>query len=233
MLRYNLFVNKTVLTLLILSTLFVASAFLGGDPSSGRGFYYIVWLTVCAVIVKKQDELSVLLRKSPFGEFATFVGLGLLMIVIEETFAGIAVNMFGVPTFTALLASIPQFYANNLLLLPGFIIAWYILLKRYSYSRKEVLFLVGLFGLFAEKIYLHVLTLPILGIPLILPTMFTYMGIIFPSLLSLQKGGGIKLPIFPRYVIGFLFPILVSLPFLLVHALLTKAGLVDPTVLTK
>jgi len=93
--------------------------------------------------------------------------------------------------------------------------------------------LVGLFGLFSEKIYVHVLAIPILGIALILPTMFTYMAIIMPSILSLKSQGTRQLNRPLRYLLGFVFPIIVSMPFIFVHTLLTNAGLIDPTILTK
>lgn len=177
--------------------------------------------------------MTVVFKKSLFGNFATFVSLGLVMILIEETFASIAANLVLVDKVQELLASIHQYYANNFLLLPGFIVAWYFLATRIRYTQKELFVLVGLFGIFYEKIYIHILTIPILGIPLILPTMFTYIGIIIPSVLSLQKMGERQLPNYLRYSLGILMPIIASMPFIAVHILLSKAGLIDPTVLTK
>jgi hypothetical protein len=117
--------------------------------------------------------------------------------------------------------------------LPGFIIAWYILLKRYEYSRTEVFTLVGLFGLFSEKIYIHVLTVPIMGIALLLPTMFTYIGIILPSILSLPTHGTRRQTSVIRYFTGLIVPIIMSMPFVFLHTLLTNAGWLDPTILTR
>lgn len=208
-------------------------AFLGGNPPSARGLYYVVWLSFFAALWKKRGVFESQLQKSPLGTGVTFIGLGLLMIFIEETFTGIFVNILLVSDFFSLVQSIPQYYANNFLLLPGFIVAWYVLLRRYAYTRTEVFVLVGIFGLFAERIYLHVVTIPIMGIPLILPTMFTYMGIIAPSLLSLKVTGLRRHPMLLRYTIGILFPVLVSIPFVFLHGVLTEAGIVDSTVLFK
>lgn len=225
--------NKILLTLLILSVVFVAVAFLGANPSSLRGFYYVVWLSFCAYVWKQRDTLGNILKKSPLGGFLTFLGLGLLMIFIEETLAGIAVNILHVESISALFATTTQFYANNFLLLPGFIVGWYILLKRYAYTQKEVFVLVGLFGvLLSEKIHIHIFAIPILGIPLILPTMFTYMGIIAPSILSMKEFGKREISVPIRYGIGLLFPWLVSIPFVVIHILLSRARITDPTVLT-
>ncbi len=223
--------NKRLFLLLIVSIVFLVVGFL--FLHSARGFYYVLWLTVVWLVWRRRAAIRILLQRSPFGGFVTFMGLGLVMILVEETFASVTVNILQVSSFSALLGAIPQYYANNLLLLPGFMVGWYILLRRYSYSEKEVFILVGLFGLFSEKIYVHLLTIPLFGIPLILPTMVTYIGIILPSLLSLRLVATKPLPPVVRYVIGLLFPLLVTIPFLVLHGALTQLGVVDPTVLGK
>jgi hypothetical protein len=153
------------------------------------------------------------------------------LILVEETIAGVVVNISLVENIDELGALVFQYYANNVFLLPGFIIGWYLLLRRYTYSLKEVFVLVGLFGLFAEKIYIHLMTIPVIGIPLILPTMFTYMAIIAPSLLSLPVFSTRKLPWVFRYVLGLIIPLAISIPFVLIHTKLSEMGLIDPTIL--
>lgn len=226
--------RNILITLLIASIFLTTVFFAGGNPPSLRGFYYVLWLSFFYFVFwRRQDRWQQKLGSIALSQPTLFISLGVLMILIEETFAAITVNILHVPSLGALLATVPQYYANNLLLLPGFVVAWYFLLKRYAFTRGEVFVLAGLFGLFAEKIYAHILSIPILGIPLVLPTMFTYFAILFPSLLSLQPGNQKSLNRFGKYLFGFMFPILVSLPFLLVHALLSKIGLIDPTVLQK
>lgn len=159
---------------------------MGGDPASARGFYYLIGLAFIGLLWKKRFPLETWLQSRTLHGFFLFVGLGLMMIIIEETIAGITVHLLSVKSLSELPALITQYYTNNLLLLPGFIIAWYVLLKRYEYSRTEVFTLVGLFGLFSEQIYIHILTIPIMGMALLLPTMFTYIGIILPSFFRCQ-----------------------------------------------
>ncbi len=130
-------------------------------------------------------------------------------------------NLLSAPDVTTLLSRVPPYYENNLLLLPGFIIAWYLLLRRYHYTQTEFFVLIGLFGLFSENIYIHVMTLPIIGIPLVPVTMFTYIGIILPSYLSLTAQGEKVLHPLLRYALGFFFPILTSIPLILVHTYLS------------
>ena len=225
--------DKRILAALVLSVTFLAAAFMGGDPPSARGFYYVTWLAFIWLLWKRRGPLETWLQSRTLPDLFLFVGLGLIMIIIEETIAGITVHLLSVKSPTELPVLVAQYYANNLLRLPGFIIAWYILLKRYEYSRTEVFTLVGLFGLFSEKIYIHVLTIPIMGIALLLPTMFTYIGIILPSILSLPAHDTRRQKSVGRYFTGLIFPIVMSMPFVFIHTLLTNAGWLDPTILAR
>lgn len=228
-----LLINKLLLFALILSVAFVVVAFLGGEPPSARGFYYLIWLTFTGFLWNKREQWAAWLKKQNLPGFPLFVGLGLIMILLEETIAGITVHFFSIKNALELLTVVPPYYINNLFLLPGFIIAWYILLKYFHYSQTEVFTLVGLFGLFSEKTYLHVLGFPILGTALLLPTMFTYMGIIMPSVVSIDSQGTRRWNKPIRYLIGLVFPVIMSMPFVFVHTLLAEAGLIDPTILTR
>lgn len=215
----------------IVSVIFVTIAFLGSTPHSARGMYYVILLSVWYSIWKRSEVLRQALRRIPLWEFMIYFSLGLLMILFEETIAGISVNIGQSPNIPSLLASVPQYYANNLLLLPGFIIWWYLLLKRYAFTQKEVFILVGMFGIFAEKIYIHILNMPIMGISLILPTMFTYIIIILPSLLSLRSMSERSLHPILKYPLGFFFPIIISIPFLLIHSYMSSLWYIDPSIL--
>ena len=223
---------KSLFIITCICLIWVTIMFLWSSPSSARWFYYVIWLSFTYFVWKKRDALRLILQKSPLGSFLTFLLLGIMMILLEETFAGITVNLLSAPDLHTLLLKVPPYYANNLLTLPGFIIAWYILLKTYKYSQKEFFILIGLFGLFAEKIYTHVLTLPIIGIPLIPVTMLTYIGIILPSYLSLTKQSDKSGHPLLRYGLGLFFPILVTLPFLVIHWYLSELGYIDPSILS-
>ncbi|MBK7454563.1 MAG: hypothetical protein IPJ46_12845 [Anaerolineales bacterium] len=126
--------DKRILTVLILSIIFLAVAFMGGDPPSARGFYYMIWLAFIWLLWKRRGPLKTWLQSRTLPDLFLFVGVGLIMIIIEETIAGITVHLLSVKSPSELPALITQYYANNPLLLPGFIIAWYILFKRYEYS---------------------------------------------------------------------------------------------------
>lgn len=210
--------NKTSIVLLCLSIILLNLILI---PSAGStmALYYALWVLGLGTLMwKKRDALEILLQKSKLPPFITFISLGILMILVEETIASFCVNFTPAMTLESYSSFLLKFWTTNLFALPGFIIAWYFLLTKVAYSRKEVLILVGFFGLFAEKIFVHVITSPLMGILLILPTMYTYAVLIAPSLLSLpkEKLGQKKLDAFARYALGFFVPILFSIPFIVV-----------------
>lgn len=184
--------------------------------------YYIVWVGVVGPLVwfnrvKLEEKLSAW----GLSSFPKFLLLGIAMILSEEVLAGLSMNLHISKDPAFLIHGISQFWAFNLLALPGFIIAWHVLLSRYVYTKREVFMLVGIFGLFAEHVVEKVAGNPIAGALLILPTMFTYAIIIAPSLLSFRAVGERKeLGFVKRYVFGFLVPVLVTLPFIAVLAYL-------------
>lgn len=179
--------------------------------------YYVVWICGFGLFLwKKRTILEEKLAVWANGSFKKFLALGLMMILLEETLAGISMHLASIHSLGELIIGILQFWAFNLLTLPGFIIAWYLLLRRYFYSRSEIFILVGIFGLFAESVISKIIAFPLAGIALILPTMFTYAIIIAPSIMSFRGGEGRPLPRFLRYLFSFIVPIFVSMPFLLV-----------------
>lgn len=223
--------HRTLSILVIVSTLVVTIIFLSLD--SARGFYYIFWLGCSYKIWKHRDSLRKLFLKSPFWKSATFIGLGIGMIFIEETFAGVSVHLLWSESIIELIKKIPPYYANNLLTLPGYIIGWYMLLSRYRYTQREFFFLVGCFGIFAEKTFNYTFSLPIIGIPLLVVNFFTYIGIILPSYIFLGNPGKHILHPIIRSPLGFLFPILISVPLIFIHTYLAELGYIDPSILSQ
>jgi hypothetical protein len=207
--------KRTILLLLIISVLLLNVIFIFSSHSF-LALYYVLWLGgVGTYVWRNRDRLEARLTKWNIGSFKKFLLLGLLMILIEETFAGFSTHLATAHSVSDIYIGILQFWAFNFLTLPGFIIGWYLLLCRFTYSRKEVLVLVGILGLFAEKTYIFIFAVPIMGILLILPTMFTYALIIAPSILSF-RGGGRTLPTYLRYMLGVIVPIIVSIPLVLI-----------------
>lgn len=211
--------QNLILILLLSSTLFlVAVSFFAHHFLA---LYYVVWIfLVGGFLWKKKVKVEEKLAQLKIGSFKKFILLGVIMIFLEETLAGISMHLSTAHNSRDLIVGVLQFWAFNLLALPGFIIGWYLLLCKYNYSRREVFVLVGLFGLFSESVVSKILANPIMGTVLILPTMFTYSIIIAPSIMSFRGGEKKSIPVLYRYIIGFFFPIIVSLPFLLILMIL-------------
>lgn len=179
------------------------------------GFYYILLLGVVGTYIwRNRVSIEEKLVAWDIGPFKKFLFLGIGMILLEETFAGFSLNLGVHNSLPAFIKVILQCWALNLFALPGFIIAWYLLLKRYVYTRMEVFVLVGLFGLYSEKIYKYIVTFPLMALFLLLPTMVTYAVIISPSVMSFRNFGTKVLPWYQRYLLGIIIPFLVSIPFI-------------------
>ena len=188
-------------------------------------FYYIFWGGGWGwYIWRHKEKLEERLVAWNMGGFKKFLLLGIIMILIEETFAGFSLNLGVHTSLWSFVKVILQCYALNLFALPT--LFFYTTLFRESEERrvgKSVVFvLVGLFGLYSEKIYTYVFVFPLAALFLILPTMFTYAVIIAPSIMSFRGMGTKTLPSALRYTFGLILPFLVSVPFIGVLFILMK-----------
>jgi hypothetical protein len=198
-------------SIVLLNIIFIFSA------HSFLPLYYVLWEGgVGWYIWRHRASLEARLVAWQAGNFRKFLSLGIYMILFEETFAGISMHLASARSVNDFVVGILQFYAFNLLALPGMILGWYFLMKKIRYTRKEIFVLVGLFGLFAEKVYIFVITSPIIGALLILPTMFAYILIMTPSVLSYRGPEGRSLWRVLRYPLGLIVPIITSVPLILV-----------------
>jgi len=206
--------NKFVGTLfgisvLLLNTILIVSS------HSFAALYYIFWVGGVGVFLwKKKASIEEKLKTWVLPSFPKFVLLGIGMILFEEMLASFSVNVSPALTVSSYTHFVLQYWATNLLTLAGFVIGWYLLLSRFQYTKKETLFFAGIFGLFAEKVIYWIFAMPLMGILLIIPTMFTYAIIITPSVLSIDMR--IKRPLSApiRYFLALLIPFLVSVPFI-------------------
>lgn len=207
---------QTLFALLVISIIALNIIFLS-FAGSFLALYYVLWLGVFGTALwKNRTRLEAWLTAIPGNRAVKFIGLGLLMIAIEETLAGFSMHLATAESLGALGVGILQFYAFNFFTLPGLIIGWYLLLERYVYERKEVFLLIGIFGIYAEKTLTHLGGNPLTTLFLILPTMFTYMLILAPSVMSHRPRETKSAPRFKRYALGLIVPIACSLPFIMV-----------------
>lgn len=68
--------DKRIMAVLILSIIFLAAAFIGGDPPSARGFYYVIWLAFIWLLWKRRALLETWFQSQTLPDFFLFVGLG-------------------------------------------------------------------------------------------------------------------------------------------------------------
>jgi hypothetical protein len=148
-----------------------------------------------------------------FPAFLKFMALGYLMVLLEEILAALVNHLSEGFSWSLFLQRVGQFWALNLLAFTGFFTGWYLLARFIGYTRVEMFFLGGCFGLYSERI---IFLLPqgqllqfILFAPLII---FTYGLILTPASLSLGELRKPRLIWLLRYALAFLVPFLCSIP---------------------
>jgi hypothetical protein len=136
------------------------------------------------------------------------------MVLFEEVFAALLNHLSEGFNFWVYLQRIAQFWAFNVLAFTGLIFATWFLFTKIQYSLKEMLFLIGLTGLYSERIIFLVQTeflAFIIFAPIIL---FTYGFILSPALMSININMCQRrtLPIFLRYALMIFTWFLFSIP---------------------
>lgn len=122
-----------------------------------------------------KEKISLLLNRFPLP--VAFIGTGIFFGLLTEFFA--ILNNLSVPAEQRILIS-PNpaldliygfFYYMNL------IVVWYLLLRKISYSKKEVFLITGLVGIFTEEsgqVFLRILSTPLEGSLYTVIVMFVY-----------------------------------------------------------
>lgn len=194
---------------------------------SFQPLYYVLWVIgVGGYVYRNHEALEQRFQRWNVGPFKKFLLLGIGAILTEEVFASTSMHLMRYITtgnFSTYFHDVLQFWALNLLTLPGLIIGWYLLLKWFSYTRKEIFILAGLFGLYAEKIYQHIVAYPTIAWLLIVPTVFTYGVIVSIPALSVDTMRGRNTNSFVRYLLAFVIPFICIIPFIAI-ALYIKAN---------
>jgi hypothetical protein len=188
--------------------------YLGAIAFAPQFLYPFLWLGLVGLPVWFwRRPLAVRLRAWRFPGFLKFMALGYLMMLIEEVIAALVNHLSEGFSWPLFVQRVGQFWALNLFTFTGFFLGWYLLARFIGYSRVEMFYLGGCFGLYSER----VIFLPLQGqlapfvlfAPLII---FTYGLILTPATLSLGEPRKPYL-IWPlRYPLAFLIPFLCSLP---------------------
>ena len=175
--------------------------------------YSFFWLGLVGLpIWRWRRPLGRLVQAWRFPGFLKFMALGYLMVLIEEIFAALVNHLSEGFSWPLFLQRIGQFWALNLFAFTGFFVGWYLLARFIGFSRVEMFYLGGCFGLYSERV-IFLLPGQLLVFILFAPLMiFTYGLILTPAMLSIGEPRKSRL-IWPlRYPLAFLIPFLCSLP---------------------
>jgi hypothetical protein len=140
-----------------------------------------------------------------------FMALGYLMVLMEESFAALVNNLSEGFSWPLYFVRVGQFWAFNLLAFTGMFVGWYVLVRWVGYSRVEVFFLAGVYGLIGERVLLIAPTQPLLFALFAPLTVFTYGLIITPAMLSVPQRAP-RWPKIARYPLGIALPYLCAVP---------------------
>lgn len=167
-------------------------------------FYYVVWIGgFGGLLWNYRAAVEKALQRWALHPLLKFLLLGYGAVLLEEILAAFSNNLtegFSLPLF---LLRISQFWAFNILAFTGLIVGWYVLLRYVRFSRREVFYLSGAWGVYAEHLYVHAFTNPIAFACLLLPTIFTYGVIMAPAMMSVRSSGTQTFPAFIKYCIAF------------------------------
>jgi len=175
--------------------------------------YSFFWLGLVGLpIWRWRRPLGRLVQAWRFPGFLKFMALGYLMVLIEEIFAALVNHLSEGFSWPLFLQRIGQFWALNLFAFTGFFVGWYLLARFIGFSRVEMFYLGGCFGLYSERV-IFLLPGQLLVFILFAPLMiFTYGLILTPAMLSIGEPRKSRLVWLLRYPLAFLIPFLCSLP---------------------
>jgi hypothetical protein len=176
--------------------------------------YYPLWLGVAGTLVwRHRQQVEERLRGWTAPPLAKFLILGFGAVITEEIIAALANHVpEGFSPFI-FAARIGQFWDLNLFTFFGFIVGWYGLTSLLSFSKREVFYLAGIWGLYAEKVIFAIPSNPLFFVFDFAPDILTYGLIITPALLSQEpRAGRRRLHPIVKYPIAYVVIFLCSVP---------------------
>jgi hypothetical protein len=205
--------NRVSVAWLIVALIFWAW-YLAAIAFAPQFLYPFLWLGLVGFpIWFWRRPLAVRLRAWRLPGFLKFMILGYAMVLTEEVFAALANHLSEGFSWPLFLQRIGQFWALNLFTFTGFFVGWYLLARFIGYSRIEMFYLGGCFGLYSEHVIVLLPQGQLLPFVLFAPLMiFTYGLILTPAMLSLGELRKPRLIWLLRYPLAFLIPFLCSLP---------------------
>jgi hypothetical protein len=214
-------IDRVMVVASLIGTLFWAVFSVVSGKLYPLAVYYPLWLGVVGTLVwRSRAGLSARLRGWPAPAWRRFLLLGFGAVLAEEVIAALANHLTEPVSPLLYLVRIGQFWALNLFTFFGFVIGWFLLIRYLCFSRREVFWLAGCWGLFAEKIIFALPAQPLFFLFTAPPTILTYGLIITPALLSQAPGGGRRLHAAIRYPLAYAVLFVFSVPAILALATL-------------
>jgi hypothetical protein len=147
--------------------------------------YYPLWVGLIGSLVWwNRERIRRAFRNWRMGEAKKFLVLGFGAVLAEEVFAALANHLTEGFSPLVFLVRIGQFWMLNIFTFSGFILGWYIALRLVAFSDREVFYLAGCWGLYAEKILFTIPFNPLFFVFDCVPTILTYGLIITPAVLG-------------------------------------------------
>jgi hypothetical protein len=186
--------------------------------------YYPLWVGVVGSFAWwNRERIRRALRNWRVGETKKFFMLGFGAVLAEEILAALANHLTEGFSPLVFLARIGQFWMLNIFTFSGFILGWYIVLRVFAFSGREVFYIAGGWGLYAEKILFAIPSNPLFFIFTCVPTILTYGLIIMPAVLGrMPTCKGRRLHPVLKYPMTYLLIFVLSIPGILVLNLLRE-----------
>jgi hypothetical protein len=194
--------------------------------------YYPVWLGVVGTLVwRHRRRIERRLREWAAPPLAKFLVLGFGAVLTEEIIAALANHVPEGFSPVVFAVRVVQFWDLNIFTFFGFIVGWYGLTTCLAFTKREVFYLAGIWGLFAEKVIFAILSNPAFFVFDFSPDILTYGLIISPALLSQEpRTGRRRLHPIVKYPLTYAVIFLCSVPAIGVLQLLRQSfsGLFPP-----
>jgi hypothetical protein len=186
--------------------------------------YYPLWVGFIGTFVWwNRERIRRAFRNWRVGEAKKFFMIGFGTVLTEEIFAALANHLTEGFSALVFLVRIGQFWMLNIFTFSGFILGWYILIRLFVFSDREVFYLAGCWGLYAEKIVFSIPFNPLFFIFDCVPTILTYGLIITPAVLGRMSACKSKRlhPVL-KYPMTYMLIFVLSIPGILALNLLRK-----------
>ncbi len=176
-------------------------------------FYFYLWTLGAGVpLFVHRDRVRRFVARLPGHPLLRFMALGTLMVLSEETVAALVNSMKEGFTPGLWAERIPQFWLFNLMVFLPLFLGWYLVSRRFPFSRHEAIYLAGAVGVYSEHILPYWITDPIVAAIFTPVEIATYAVIALPAFLSVPWPAPIvrPLPTWVRYVAFLVIPVLLA-----------------------